>query len=341
MSVQDIIDFFSDGDQLTTWLVVAGVLVTLVALAMTMFRDDTLARRMKSVGVERERIRARERARMKATAVAQTGAASLRHQQFKPFMKEIVERFSLSKWLSTQDAKSRLALAGFRGPAAETTFLFFRLVSPIALTSAAAFYLVVIDDFGLSLPILAAIVLGAAYLGVKVPELFLANTITKRQAKMKRAFPDALDLLLICVESGMSIEHAFRKVSQEIGIQSGELAEEFALTTAELSFLEDRRVAYQPSRENRARERQAARDRSGAGGKIRHAARTRLADLGAGIPRSAHDRGGKDGGGAAAEAHRADDRVLPSRSARRGDRAGHHSADGCGSLTRAARDFAV
>jgi len=86
MSAQDIIDFFSDGEQLTTWLVVAGVLVTLVALALTMFRDDTLARRMKSVGVERERIRARERARMKATAVAQPGGASLRHQQFKPFM---------------------------------------------------------------------------------------------------------------------------------------------------------------------------------------------------------------------------------------------------------------
>src|SRR5208283_5137541 len=226
-SAPDIIDFFSDGEQLTTWLVVAGVLVTLVALAMTMLRDDTLARRMK------------------ATAVAQPGGASLRHQQFKPFMKEIVVRFSLSKWLSTQDAKSRLALAGHRGPASETTFLFFRLVTPIALAVAAAFYLIVVDEFGLSLPILAAIVLGAAYLGVKAPELFLANTITKRQAKMKRAFPDAMDLLLICVESGMSIEHAFRKVSQEIGIQSGELAEEFALTTAELSFLEDRRVAYQ------------------------------------------------------------------------------------------------
>ena len=130
MSAEDIVNFFSDGDQLTTWLVAAGVLVTLIALAMSMFRDDTLARRMKQVGVERERIRARERARMKATAMAQPGNASLRHQQFKPFMKEIVERFSLSKWLSTQDAKTKLALAGFRGPAAETTFLFFRLVSP-------------------------------------------------------------------------------------------------------------------------------------------------------------------------------------------------------------------
>ncbi len=245
MSADEIVEFLSDGEQLTTLLVAAGVLVTVVALAFTMFRDDTLARRMKSVGVERERIRARERARMRAPTIAATSSASLRHQQFKPFMKEIVERFSLSKWLSTQDAKSRLALAGHRGPAAETTFLFFRLVAPIALISAVVFYLAVVDDFGLSLAIQAAIAVGAAYLGMKVPELFLSNTITKRQAKMRRAFPDAMDLLLICVESGMSIEHAFRKVSQEIGMQSGELAEEFALSTAELSFLEDRRIAYQ------------------------------------------------------------------------------------------------
>jgi tight adherence protein C len=245
MSADEIVEFLSDGEQLTTLLVAAGVLVTVIALAFTMFRDDTLARRMKSVGVERERIRARERARMRAPTIAATSSASLRHQQFKPFMKEIVERFSLSKWLSTQDAKTRLALAGHRGPAAETTFVFFRLVAPLALISAVVFYLAVVDDFGLSLAIQAAIAVGAAYLGMKVPELFLSNTITKRQAKMRRAFPDAMDLLLICVESGMSIEHAFRKVSQEIGMQSGELAEEFALSTAELSFLEDRRIAYQ------------------------------------------------------------------------------------------------
>jgi tight adherence protein C len=62
---------------------------------------------------------------------------------------------------------------------------------------------------------------------------------------MRQAFPDALDLLLICVESGMSIEHAFRKVAGEIGNQSVPLAEEFALCTAELSYLSDRRIAYE------------------------------------------------------------------------------------------------
>jgi tight adherence protein C len=246
MNVNEIVNFFSDPEQLTTVLVVIGAIVTLLAFALPMLKDDTLSKRMKSVGAERERIRARERAKMKASGASGSGGnASLRHQQFKPFMADIVEKFSLSKWLSTDDAKARLALAGYRGPSAETAFLFFRLVTPVVLLVAAVFYLGFVDDFGLSMPIQAAIALGAVYLGVKAPEIFLSNTIQKRQASMKRAYPDALDLLLICVESGMSIEHGFRKVSSEIGSQSMELAEEFALATAELSFLPDRRVAYQ------------------------------------------------------------------------------------------------
>jgi tight adherence protein C len=84
----------------------------------------------------------------------------------------------------------------------------------------------------------------AAYVGMQLPWLFLKNQIAKRQLSVRRAFPDALDLLLICVESGMSIEAAFRKVSQEVGSQSIPLAEELTLTTAELSYLQDRKVAY-------------------------------------------------------------------------------------------------
>jgi tight adherence protein C len=78
-----------------------------------------------------------------------------------------------------------------------------------------------------------------------IPYLFLKNKIQNRQKQIRRAFPDALDLLLICVESGMSIEASFRKVSEEIGSQSIALAEELTLTTAELSYLQERRQAYE------------------------------------------------------------------------------------------------
>jgi tight adherence protein C len=85
----------------------------------------------------------------------------------------------------------------------------------------------------------------AAYFGMHIPYLFLKNRIQNRQLQIRRAFPDALDLLLICVESGMSIEASFKRVSEEIGSQSIALAEELTLTTAELSYLQERRQAYE------------------------------------------------------------------------------------------------
>jgi tight adherence protein C len=193
---------------------------------------------MKSVSSERERIRQRERERIARQNV------TLR-QEPKAYMKQIVDSFSLSKWLGTEKAKLQLAMAGYRGPQAEIAFLFFRLVVPIALFCVALFYLFVLDDSEWPFLIKVGIAIFASYIGIKAPELFLKNSMKKRQVSMRRAFPDAMDLLLICVESGMSIEHAFRKVSQEIGVQSVPLAEEFTLATAELAYLPDRRQAYE------------------------------------------------------------------------------------------------
>jgi tight adherence protein C len=136
-------------------------------------------------------------------------------------------------------------MAGYRGPQAEIGFLFFRLVAPIGLFLFALFYVFVLNDFGQPFMIKAGIAIAAAYLGIKAPEVFLSNQIGKRQASMRIAFPDALDLLLICVESGMSMEHACRKVAGEISTQSIPLAEEFALCTAELAYLAERRQAYE------------------------------------------------------------------------------------------------
>jgi tight adherence protein C len=85
----------------------------------------------------------------------------------------------------------------------------------------------------------------AAYVGFYAPNLYVSNTVSKRQLSIRRAWPDALDLMLICVEAGMSLEAAFRKVAEEIGQQSVELAEELALSTAELSYLPERRQAFE------------------------------------------------------------------------------------------------
>ncbi|MCI0467863.1 MAG: type II secretion system F family protein [Beijerinckiaceae bacterium] len=231
---------FFDPQFMLSVLVAIATMATVVTIAMPIIETDVLSQRMKAVATERERIRARERERL----VADKNKRGLR-QEPKVYMKQIVERFSLSKWLGTDHAKSQMTMAGFRGPQAEVAFLFFRLVVPLLTFAASASYIFLAANFELPFPFKAAIILLAAYLGLKAPELYLKNTISKRQASMGRAFPDALDLLLICVESGISIEHAFRKVAQEIGIQSVPLAEELTLATAELSFLPDRRLAFE------------------------------------------------------------------------------------------------
>jgi tight adherence protein C len=136
-------------------------------------------------------------------------------------------------------------MAGYRGAHAEVAFLFFRLVIPVAFLVFALFYVFVVSTFGQPPLVRVGMALGATYLGIKAPEIFLANQIGKRQLSIRRAWPDALDLLLIIVESGMSIELAFKRVGIEIGTQSVPLAEELALATAELSYLPERRVAYE------------------------------------------------------------------------------------------------
>lgn len=229
-----------DSHTIVALLVAVAVMATILTIAMPMLESDTLARRMKSVATERERLRARERERL----AMREKKAALRIQP-KTYMKQLVDGFSLEKWLGTDQAKAQLTMAGFRGRQAEVAFLFFRAVAPLGLFIIALIYTFVIMDSSMSTLLKIGISIMAAYLGIKAPEIYLQNMISKRQASMRRAFPDAMDLLLICVESGMAIEPAFRKVSGEIGVQSVELAEEFALTTAELSYLPDRRAAYE------------------------------------------------------------------------------------------------
>ena len=229
----------SDPRLVATVLAATAAAATVFTLASPLLERDELKRRMKAVALERDRIRARERERLAKGAVK----PSVR-QAPKAYMKEVVDRFKLGDWLGTDTAKLKLTMAGYRGPQAEIGFLFFRLVMPIAFLVVSAFYLFVLNVIDQPALIKTGIVIFATFLGVKAPEVFLSNAISKRQASIRKAWPDALDLLLICVEAGMSIEQALRRVSTEIGSQSVPLAEELTLTTAELSFLPERRLAY-------------------------------------------------------------------------------------------------
>ena len=234
-----LIERMHDTKFLTMMFAAVAAIATVVTLAMPLLSTDTLAKRMKSVALEREKIRQRERERL-----ARGEKISLR-QSPKQYMAKVVERFNLTKWLAQEEAREKLVQAGYRGQAPYVAYLFFRMVTPAASLLFAAFYLFAVVELDQPPMVKLGLCIAAAYSGMHMPYLFLKNRIAKRQLSIKRAFPDALDLLLICVESGMSIEAAFRKVSQEIGSQSIALAEELTLTTAELSYLQDRRQAYE------------------------------------------------------------------------------------------------
>jgi len=224
---------------MTMLLAAVAVSATAYTLIMPLFAGEGLAKRMKAVASERERIRARERERLNKSE-----KVSLR-QTPKQLVSKVVEDFNLGKWLAQEAARDKLTQAGYRGQAPYITFLFFRAVTPIVFFVAAVLYVFVISHLEKSFPVKVGMCIAAAYLGLQAPMLFLRNAISKRQLSIRRAFPDSLDLLLICIESGMSIEAAFRKVAVEIVTQSVALSEEFTLTTAELSYLQDRKVAYE------------------------------------------------------------------------------------------------
>ena len=234
-----LVDLIHNPRFVTMLLAAVAASATAYTLVMPLLAGDNLNKRLKAVASERERIRARERERMNKTE-----KVALR-QTPKQFVSRVVEDFNLTKYLAQESARDKLTQAGYRGQAPYVTFLFFRLVAPIVLFIGSVLYVFVISQMQKSLPIKIGICVGAAWFGLQAPMLFLKNRITKRQLQIKRAFPDALDLLLICIESGMSIEAAFRKVSAEIVTQSIALSEEFTLTTAELSYLQDRKVAYE------------------------------------------------------------------------------------------------
>ncbi len=232
----------------TTTLMIAGasavaVFATIVSLTLPMLGRDELAVRMKTVALERDKIRAKERARL--LAEKNNRNQKVTKAEPKAYVKGLVDKLNLKTALADENTMKQLEQAGLRGPNPLFIFLFMRFVLPIVFFIAGAFYMFVLGDqeHGTMTKLLVSLM--SAYAGFYAPILFVKNKLKARQAEIQRAWPDALDLTLICVESGMSIEAAFRRVYEEIGKQSIALAEELVLTTAELSFLPDRRVAYE------------------------------------------------------------------------------------------------
>jgi tight adherence protein C len=230
----------NDTDLIIAASAATSVFATTLLIAWPYLARDQLGARMAQVYSERERIRVRERSRLNS----KPRQIRLR-QEPKKLFKNIVDKFNLAKEAESGELVKTLRMAGYRGQGPIVTFLAVRMLAPIVIAAMAAIYIFVIIDLQRPLFIKLGISVAAGWFGYYSPLLYLKNKITKRQLAIRRAWPDTLDLLLICVECGMGVESAFRKVSEEIGTQCPELAEEISFTTAELSYLQDRRKAFE------------------------------------------------------------------------------------------------
>lgn len=232
-----IFNLLFDAKFMITAIAAIFAFATIVTLGLPLLERNKLGERMKAVSERREELRQRHHAALNKRNMLRSEPVN--------FMKQTVERLKLSNILESEDTRDKLARAGKRGQAPLIAFMFFRFVMPPVVFLVALFYLFVATHFAWSGLDKLLVAFGAALFGFFSPDIFISNMIQKRQESIMRAFPDALDLMLICVESGMSIEPAFTKVAVEIGPQSPELAEELALTTAELSYLPERSQAFE------------------------------------------------------------------------------------------------
>ncbi len=231
--------FFFKPEGLITLLIGLSAFATILTLAAPLLQGDQMKSRMKSIATERDRLRAAHRAALG------NEVGRLRDRPHPGLLTQLVEGLNLRKLFEAESSRDSLRQAGYRSERHLVYFLAWRLVTPFVLS--VLFFIYSTTVFGDKVPTnmrFAAMIVGLVA-GYYLPNLFIKNKISRRQLSIKRAWSDALDLLLICVESGMSIEAALQRVAREIGSQSVPLAEELTLTCAELSYLPDRRKAFE------------------------------------------------------------------------------------------------
>lgn len=239
--VMEFIDFVVRPQFIVTVLAAVAAFATVLTIAVPIMSDDRLGKRMKVMATERDKMRA---ARMQDLANQDRNSAALRKTP-KGYMQQIVDQFNLKEKFDNEELRQRLKMAGLRGQAPVTTYLFFRVAMPPTMFTLGLLYCFVLADLSYPPIVKFGIAVIAGFAGYYLPGIFIENMVQKRQQSIKQAFPDSLDMLLICVQSGMSIEAAFGKVSKEVTASSIELAEELSLTTAELSYLQERRQAFE------------------------------------------------------------------------------------------------
>jgi len=220
-------------------LVCAGMVMVAIYAAITV--RDPMQKRVKALNERREQLKAGIMANS-----PKKRAQIVRRNEATDTIRAILDKLRVLQDSQVADAQQKLAQAGIRNKEWAVAIIFGRMVAPIILGGAAAILLYWVNyfpqwtDFKRFLGFAAAV-----GLGYKGPDIYVSNLITKRTDAIRKGLPDALDLLVICAEAGLTVDAAFTRVARELGRAYPELGDEFSLTAIELSFLSERRQAFE------------------------------------------------------------------------------------------------
>lgn len=213
-------------------------LIICLIIWQTFIERDKLTPRLKRM--------ADRRAEMKAQALAATTKRDTREKVHTNLIKDLAERFAkLTKQENAESARNLLAQANFRNKEAVAIYNLWRAIMPIVCGACMAAYVVFAQGEKPNVVMDVALTVGAVALGYFLPTLYIKNAATKRQKKMRKQLPDALDLLVICSEAGLGLDAGLNRVTREISQSAPELADDLGLLSIELNFLNKRRDAYE------------------------------------------------------------------------------------------------
>lgn len=217
----------------TMILVATAVSTTLLFLIVgAMFRRDPLDARIKSVKAQRGARRA-------------TGSGATARETMAQFMRQTVDKLDLLRSNQAKQIVDRLAQAGWRRPDATVFYLFCKIAMPLLFAAAALFAMYGLDMFQLAAMTKLIVVIVVALAGSYGPELFIRNAVQRRATEIRRNLPDALDLMVVCTEAGLSLDAALERVAREIAGNSEAMADELGHAVIELRFLPERRKALE------------------------------------------------------------------------------------------------
>ena len=226
-------------------LVVGSILAAVAAVAVlfaiytAVTISDPMAKRVKALNARREELKAGV-----VTATAKKRQSLTRKSDTTERVKEQLGRMKVLQDSQVLEMRQKLAWAGYRNQEVAVLLIALRAILPVIAGAFAFVMLYMVEiypDWQMKRVGALALVIFLAYKG---PEIFLKNKATKRTDAIRKGLPDALDLLVICAEAGLTVDAAFNRVAKELGRAYPELGDEFALTAIELSFLNERKKAF-------------------------------------------------------------------------------------------------